>query len=172
MINKSINSPIEEQPLGYITGRLVAIIENTCRVPRPFPSIVADDGSKLLPWLTKALRKNQDDAELVELADRFYAHEEEIWPHMQEIEIANTYWIGYYHQKQMIATQDARRAIGEKIREAREAKGLTQRQLAEITGIAFNHIGRIERGKYNVTLDTVSAIASALDMEVGLLNYE
>lgn len=91
---------------------------------------------------------------------------------MQEIKIANTYWIGYYHQKHMIATQDARRAIGEKIREAREAKGLTLRQLAEITGIAFNHLGRIERGKYNVTLDTLAVVINALGMDLELINKE
>lgn len=68
--------------------------------------------------------------------------------------------------------QKTRESIGEKIRAAREAKDLTQRQLAKLTGIAFNHIGRIERGKYNVTLDTIAIIADALGLGLTLADKE
>lgn len=54
--------------------------------------------------------------------------------------------------------RDAREKIGKQLKEAREAKGMTLRDLAKLTGIAFNHIGRIERGKYNVTLDTLAVL--------------
>lgn len=67
-------------------------------------------------------------------------------------------------------TRKAREDIGRMIKEAREAKGWTLRYLAKLTGIAFNHIGRIEQGKYNVTLDTLALIADALGMEIGLFD--
>lgn len=60
----------------------------------------------------------------------------------------------------------ARQSIGRQVREAREAKGWTLRYLAKLTGIAFNHIGRIEQGKYNVTIDSLAVIADALGVEL------
>lgn len=64
--------------------------------------------------------------------------------------------------------EEARRDLGEEIRAAREAAGYTLRELAKVTGIAFNHISRIEQGRYNVTLDTLALIANALGMQIGL----
>lgn len=61
-----------------------------------------------------------------------------------------------------------RESVGRQIREAREAKGWTLRYLAKLTGIAFNHIGRIEQGKYNVTVDTLAVLADALDLDIVL----
>lgn len=65
-----------------------------------------------------------------------------------------------------LITQEARKYVGECIRRAREAKGLSQRQLGKLTGLAHNHIGRIERGKYNVTVDTLAVIANALGVKI------
>lgn len=71
-----------------------------------------------------------------------------------------------------LITQEARKDVGESIRKAREAKGLTLRQVAKLTGIAFNHIGRIERGKYNVTVDTLAVIANALGVKITFTDIE
>lgn len=40
----------------------------------------------------------------------------------------------------------------------------------KLTGIAFNHLGRIERGKYNVTLDTLAVVINALGMDLELID--
>ncbi len=68
--------------------------------------------------------------------------------------------------------QGARKSIGEELKSAREDAGYTLRDLAKMTGIAFNHIGRIEKGQYNVTLDTLALLADALGMEIGLCDKE
>ena len=60
----------------------------------------------------------------------------------------------------------ARWKVGYCVAKLREASGMTLRELAEKTGIAFNHISRIEQGKYNVTIDTLAIIANALGCEV------
>lgn len=65
-----------------------------------------------------------------------------------------------------IIKENMRLAIGQRIKEAREDKGFTLRHLAKLTGIAFNHIGRIERGKYNVTIDTLAVLCHALDLKL------
>ena len=42
----------------------------------------------------------------------------------------------------------------------------------DATGIAYNHIGRIERGKYNVTIDTLAVIANALGVRITFTDIE
>ena len=56
------------------------------------------------------------------------------------------------------------KAIGSRIKEAREAKGLTQEQLAEIVGLSSTHISVIERGVKAPKLETFIDIANALDV--------
>lgn len=59
-----------------------------------------------------------------------------------------------------------RKRIGIRLRELRENKGLTTRQLAELTGLSNSHITRIESGRYAVTIDSVAVIAEALGAEM------
>lgn len=54
--------------------------------------------------------------------------------------------------------------IGEKIRLIREARGLSQDALAEITNIARPRISNIERGKVNITLSTLENLMNALNI--------
>lgn len=61
---------------------------------------------------------------------------------------------------------NARKSVGEQLKAAREAKGYTLRYLAKLTGIANNHISRIEAGRYNATIDTIAVIAAALGAEI------
>lgn len=52
--------------------------------------------------------------------------------------------------------------IGVRIKKAREAKGLTQEQLAEIVNLSPTHISVIERGVKSPKLETFINIANAL----------
>lgn len=65
---------------------------------------------------------------------------------------------------------DERLRIGARIKELRERKGITQRQLAEKTGYSQSNIWRIENGKYSVGLDILADIANALDARVELIS--
>ena len=51
------------------------------------------------------------------------------------------------------------------ITKSREASGLSQRELAERSGVPQSIIARIERG-YNISIDTLSKIAFALNKRV------
>jgi len=53
--------------------------------------------------------------------------------------------------------------------ERRKALGLTQRQLAEKSGVQQSEISRIEGGSSNPTLQTVQVLASSLGAEVHLV---
>lgn len=48
----------------------------------------------------------------------------------------------------------------------RKSKKISQIKLAEIVDMNFNYIGQIERGETNVTINTITKIANALDTDV------
>lgn len=55
-----------------------------------------------------------------------------------------------------------RRAFGLRVRELRQAKGLSQEALADLAGIHRTYASDLERGGRNVGLDNIHAIAGAL----------
>ena len=56
------------------------------------------------------------------------------------------------------------KAVGLRIKQAREAKNLTQENLAALVDLSPTHISVIERGMKTVRLDKFIAIANALDV--------
>lgn len=52
--------------------------------------------------------------------------------------------------------------FGQRVREAREACGLTQEKLAEQAGFDRTYISLVERGKRNLSLLNVCQLANAL----------
>src|SRR5262245_50887268 len=54
------------------------------------------------------------------------------------------------------------RQLGKRMREARSALGLTLRQLAERTGLSAAMLCHIEKGQANPTVQSLAAIADAL----------
>jgi ribosome-binding protein aMBF1 (putative translation factor) len=74
-----------------------------------------------------------------------------------------------------VAQQDRRRAdlavqlrAGIAIRDAREAAGITQTELAMRIGVAQSALSRIEAGRTNLTLGMLRRIAEALGVGVAL----
>ena len=56
------------------------------------------------------------------------------------------------------------KAVGQRIKDAREAKNLTQEELAALVNLSSTHVSVIERGLKATKLDTFVAIANALDV--------
>lgn len=56
--------------------------------------------------------------------------------------------------------------FGKRVREVRERVGETQERLALLAGLDRSYMGAVERGRRNVTLKTVSQIATALGVSV------
>lgn len=56
--------------------------------------------------------------------------------------------------------------IGNKIREIRQEKGLSQEQLAEIAEVHRTYIGMVERAEKNITLISLEKISKALRVEI------
>jgi len=59
-----------------------------------------------------------------------------------------------------------RERFGRAIRERRLEKGLTQEQLAHISGLNRSYITDVERGARNVALANVARLVHALDMTI------
>jgi transcriptional regulator with XRE-family HTH domain len=59
--------------------------------------------------------------------------------------------------------------FGNRLREERNAKGLSQHQLWLESGIVTSQIGKIERGVANPTLSTIVALARALKVSLDVL---
>jgi len=60
------------------------------------------------------------------------------------------------------------RALGRALRDRRRSRRLTQRQIAEASGIAQPTISNVERGETGVSLQTLLRLLSALDLELVL----
>ena len=56
------------------------------------------------------------------------------------------------------------KAVGQRIKDAREEKNLTQEELAALVNLSSTHVSVIERGLKATKLDTFVAIANALDV--------
>ena len=71
---------------------------------------------------------------------------------------------GYFrgHSARAMTTHN----VGAAIRKLREAKGLTQDQLATAVGMMRSNISRIEAAKHRPTLETLEKIAKALRVSV------
>mgnify|MGYP003603084679 CR=1 FL=1 len=56
--------------------------------------------------------------------------------------------------------------FGQKVRQIRISKGISQERLAELAGIDRSYMGNIERGEKNVTLKKAYEICDALNVDI------
>jgi transcriptional regulator with XRE-family HTH domain len=63
----------------------------------------------------------------------------------------------------------AARALGEAIRAARREHGYAQEAFAARVGLDRSYIGAVERGEFNMSLDTIVKIAAGLGLRPSAL---
>lgn len=59
--------------------------------------------------------------------------------------------------------------FGERVRESRMEKGISQEKLAHLADVHRTYIGMIERAEKNITLINIEKIANALDLSINEL---
>ena len=64
---------------------------------------------------------------------------------------------------------DINKQVGERIRKARLAKGLSQEELAFEADLHRAYIGQIERGEKNIGVQNLQKIAAALKIKISKL---
>jgi transcriptional regulator with XRE-family HTH domain len=62
--------------------------------------------------------------------------------------------------------------FGRRVRARRDELGLTQEALADRAHLHWTFVGQVERGRRNLTLHNILKLASALDIDAGLLVSE
>jgi transcriptional regulator with XRE-family HTH domain len=62
--------------------------------------------------------------------------------------------------------QDIQKTVGATVRAMRLKRGWSQDVFADKTGLHRAHVGEIERGESNVTLQTLKILADALDVRI------
>lgn len=63
----------------------------------------------------------------------------------------------------------ARKIFAMNLRKARLAKGLSQEDLGELTGLHRTYVGSVERGERNVSIDNMERFAEALNLTLASL---
>lgn len=61
---------------------------------------------------------------------------------------------------------DRRRAFGDRVRELRRERGLSQEGLAHIADLDRTYVGGVERGLGNISLDNIHKLANALKVDI------
>jgi transcriptional regulator with XRE-family HTH domain len=56
--------------------------------------------------------------------------------------------------------------FGNRVKEIRKGKGLSQEELAEKAGLHRTYIGMIERAEKNITLSNIAKISKALNVPI------
>ena len=69
----------------------------------------------------------------------------------------------------MLTVRSPRQLFGQRLREIREAKGISQERLAEMVEGHRNYIGRLERGETNPSFDYIVKVAKALKVKPAML---
>ena len=60
-----------------------------------------------------------------------------------------------------------RGVVAKNLRPLRQAKGLTQEELADRAGVTANYVSSLEREEYAASIDVLEALAGALDVDPG-----
>lgn len=58
------------------------------------------------------------------------------------------------------------RLFGERVRQVRKEKGISQERLAELAGIDRSYMGNIERGEKNISLKKAYELCDALEIDI------
>lgn len=151
-----LNRNVKDKP--YLIGRAVAITEYLVDVPREFVALVQVNPLQKLTYHLREALKTEDE-ELMELAENIGDLPARL------IDPKAQYYVGYYHQK----AEFYRRDLGKKLAEIRMNKGLSIRQLAELAGVSFQNISKIEQGKYNVSIDILGKICESLNCRIDIV---
>ena len=65
--------------------------------------------------------------------------------------------------------QELQKKIGNRIRELRAKRGLSQEAFADLCEIHRGHMGQIERGEKDVAISTLAKVSNGLEMTVSAL---
>lgn len=72
-------------------------------------------------------------------------------------------------RKQRAISPNLLRRFGQRVRDLRRSRGLSQENFAEQCGLDRTYIGGVERGERNISLKNIEQISAALYMSISRL---
>lgn len=66
-------------------------------------------------------------------------------------------------------TENPRKLFGKRLCQLRQARGISQMQLADLAGISWNYVGRLERAQQSPSLDMICVLAAVLNVKPAAL---
>ena len=113
--------------------------------------------------IKKQMRRNAWNDPRIEYWQAIYDTLKEKMPELKELKVpASAAQFGASELPMSVSVFSISREIGSKIKLLREQSGLTQKDLAKKLNISQQIISRIEKGKQNVSVETLSSICAAL----------
>ena len=64
-----------------------------------------------------------------------------------------------------------KKEFGDRVRELRKSKGMSQELLGSKAGLHYTYIGAVERAEKNITLESIEKIATGLGVNIPTLFY-
>ncbi len=64
------------------------------------------------------------------------------------------------------SNKTAREIFARNMRKFRKLKGLSQEDLAELSGLHRTYVGSVERGERNISIDNIERLANALNLNI------
>jgi transcriptional regulator with XRE-family HTH domain len=61
---------------------------------------------------------------------------------------------------------DARKVFASRLRQIRQLKGLSQEELADMSGLHRTYVGSVERSERNISIDNIERLAKALEVDI------
>ena len=68
-----------------------------------------------------------------------------------------------------LAVEDLLARVGDRVRKARELKGLPRRVISETSGVSMRYLAQLEAGEGNISIGLLKRVALALDMPLDWL---
>lgn len=150
---------MDKETQSYTLGRIVALTEASLdNTPHEFAAkCIRSPLGFFSKWFREACLKDGDHqktmSDLVDVLDP-----EWVFPARLSANEQTKAWEGYNRQR----ATDSRAVIGRSISELRREKGITQEQLSSLSGVTSTNISKIEKGKYNVSVDLLQKLLLAL----------
>ncbi len=131
----------------------------TCEDAEQYEGAATRHSVDMKAFIRKAERLNPEQLDVL------LTRVEDFWEHSHETDLLA--WANA-----LASDYSPRLAIGRQVAVLRQKKGLTTRRLAELCGVNFANIGKIERGAYNVSIDILQKVCTALDAEIKIIERE
>lgn len=150
--------------MPYLLGRVAAIISETVKLPTSVICNAQSSPRSFFPYMFTRYNASRDKTHDEELREIFMdlSPDTESYPLRLTPEEQWQYIVGREHEIYELRKAQNRRKIAMAVKLKRIELGMTQSQLAEKIGITKQTVGNIESGSYNVSIDILSAVLSAL----------